>query len=341
MTDDNDVTIITTSEFTNGKVKEDVYLHTDFGKIRYVNKKKIFGYFTLLYWTLYNVLQNELVICTSLFAPSSIITIIFSVFLKKKLIISPRGELFDTAIGKSRIKTIFIYLFRFVLKNNRIRLHATSNSERDIILKRLGAEVKVSVISNFIEFPQFIERSGEFNYFVYLGRISSIKAIENLIIAIDNDEFKSSGYRLIVVGCYDNEYGRMLIKMVQNRNLCNIVEFKGEITGPGKYEVLANAYFTIVPSHSENFCNVVLESLHQGTPVIASRGTPWDILEVHKIGYWTSNIPENLADTINKSIVLKKQEYDQMRIRSSQFARSQFDPSLSIQVWRKLINSIE
>ena len=53
-----------------------------------------------------------------------------------------------------------------------------------------------------------------------------------------------------------------------------------------------------MPSHNENFGNVVVESLSQGTPVIASTGTPWKILEKYHAGYWIKNNPENIAKKI-------------------------------------------
>ena len=50
--------------------------------------------------------------------------------------------------------------------------------------------------------------------------------------------------------------------------------------GEEKNKVIASNMALVLPSKSENFGNVVLEALAQGTPVIASKNTPWQILDL-------------------------------------------------------------
>lgn len=60
-------------------------------------------------------------------------------------------------------------------------------------------------------------------------------------------------------------------------------------------------------SHSENFGNVIiLESLSQGTPVVASKGTPWEELNINNAGYWIDNSPDNIGQTIDKLISMSE-----------------------------------
>ena len=42
----------------------------------------------------------------------------------------------------------------------------------------------------------------------------------------------------------------------------------------------------VMPSHTENFGIVAVEAMAQGTPVIASKNTPWEIIEKRKAGFW-------------------------------------------------------
>nr|QKQ37162.1 glycosyltransferase [Escherichia coli] len=44
-----------------------------------------------------------------------------------------------------------------------------------------------------------------------------------------------------------------------------------------------------LPSHNENFGNVYLESLAAGTPILASKHTPWSIVEQFGCGQWVNN----------------------------------------------------
>src|SRR5207249_1017724 len=56
----------------------------------------------------------------------------------------------------------------------------------------------------------------------------------------------------------------------------------------------------VVPSHTENFGNVVAEGLAHAVPVIVSTGTPWRRLEEVGCGLWVNNDPESLAKAIEQ-----------------------------------------
>ena len=116
--------------------------------------------------------------------------------------------------------------------------------------------------------------------------------------------------KLIIAGNYNNKYGGKLKDLCKGLNLSNTVDFIGHIEKQTKDSIYANAYVTVMPSHNENFGNVAVESLAQGTPVIASTGTPWQILEKHNAGYWIPNSPESIAESLDKILTLTKQEYD-------------------------------
>src|SRR5262249_10922099 len=57
----------------------------------------------------------------------------------------------------------------------------------------------------------------------------------------------------------------------------------------------------VVPSFTENFCNVIAESLARGVPVIASKGTPWQRVNEIGCGLWVDNDPESLAGAIQRA----------------------------------------
>src|SRR5690606_29399736 len=105
------------------------------------------------------------------------------------------------------------------------------------------------------------------------------------------------------------------------------------ISGSAKEQLLANAYFLVLPSHTENFGNVVIESLGQATPVIASQNTPWQDLEIYDCGYWVENSIENLARAFDMATNLTTSDYHIHRINAIKFVEKYYNIDIQTQNW--------
>lgn len=90
------------------------------------------------------------------------------------------------------------------------------------------------------------------------------------------------------------------------------VVFTGPVYSAAKDWMFAHAWVSVLPSFSENFGGVVLESLAQGTPVIASKGTPWGELEVWQCGRWIEPTPEKLAACLRDVLALSEEAREKM-----------------------------
>jgi len=121
--------------------------------------------------------------------------------------------------------------------------------------------------------------------------------------------------------------------LVPRLGLQDRVEFLGQVVGGEKQKLLAGARVTVVPSDCENFGMVVLESLAQNTPVIASTGTPWSSLETTRIGLWVENSPELLAQAIDRFISMGDEEYTGYRSRARKFVEERFAIEDNIGEW--------
>lgn len=102
------------------------------------------------------------------------------------------------------------------------------------------------------------------------------------------------------------------------------VVFTGPVYSAAKDWMYRHAWVSVLPSHSENFGGVVVESLAQGTPVIASKGTPWQALEENGCGWWVDATPEQLAETL--SIVLRMSEFERSErsTKANELVRREF-----------------
>ncbi|MPM34023.1 hypothetical protein SDC9_80604 [bioreactor metagenome] len=89
-------------------------------------------------------------------------------------------------------------------------------------------------------------------------------------------------------------------------------------------------------SHSENFGNVVIESLSQGTPVVTSHGTPWAVLEEFGAGYWIDNNVENISNYIEKIMNLSEADYYKLRENAKKLSKT-FDVYSNIDKWLRIL----
>lgn len=297
----------------------------------------IFSNFYLVKTSLKFIPKIDIVHFSSLFYWPNLILAFVAIFYKKKIVWSPRGEAsYRALMYGSKFKKLYLSIIKFILKR-RIVFHATSEKEKSDIVNTFGIDIRTIQIPNYMEFKIRLISESQ-NYFLFVGRLHPIKAIDNLIYSLAKcNDFLNSNFTLKIAGDIDGtidskKYKIYLQQIIVNLNISNKIEFIGSIDS-NKEKVYCNAYFLVLPSHSENFGNVVIESLSQGTPVIASKGTPWEILEETKSGFWTANDTLSLAEIISKCINLSIEEYEIYRKNASQVAYNQFDVYSNIDKW--------
>ena len=283
--------------------------------------------------------KNDVILLSSFhFVPCFFIAL-YALFCKKKIIWSPRGELFDSAIRNSKFKKLYIRLIKLFFAKSVI-FHATSNKEKEILQYHLGKNIQTIIIPNYMELPEKEERNPDENYLLYVGRIAPIKALDNLIKGLmESDSFINSDYKLFLAGYAVGEYYESLLEIISENGLQEKIIFLGNIEGKEKNKLYANAYFTFLVSHSENFGNVVIESLAQGTPVAASQGTPWQILTETNSGYWIKNDTQSIANCVNEILQLDQETYKTMRKNAYICSQEQFDVYKNIDKWIEVLKS--
>ena len=129
-----DITIYTTNDSVDN-LPLNKLISCDFGKVQYVTSKNFKYSLNLIWKSLINFHKFDIIVITSLFYPLSAILLFYSFLFKKKLIVSPRGELYENALNsKSKtFKKLYINTLNVLLsvKSNNYRFHATATEEEE------------------------------------------------------------------------------------------------------------------------------------------------------------------------------------------------------------------
>lgn len=337
-------TVITSDTgIADKKIKRGVFLNFDFGKVYYGTSS--FLKIKTIYRCLCEVGKNDIIHTNSLFEPISMITVFFTkLFYPKKLIIcSVRGELNEEALKfSSWKKTPFLYLY--FKKMSGLYFHSTSEKEMGEISKYVNNSKNCFLIPNLIYQVNQKKEVKVKSQFLFLGRIHPIKSIESLVESVScSTLFRKESFYLLIAGSYESrhkKYFNFLKSLVKKYDLNDVVHFTGHVEGSQKEKLLRESYALILPSKTENFGNVVLESLINSTPVIASTGTPWKILEEYQAGLHVSNKPKHLSQAIDKFIDMDADDYLEYRKNSLKLVKKQFIASSKIDEWVNLYSKL-
>jgi glycosyltransferase involved in cell wall biosynthesis len=325
----HDVTVVATSQDLPPSVPVDRWLTLECGQVIYTRTPHFYVPVKHIWHGWLAIQKTDIVHVNSLFYPASLVWVLMSRLVGKPVVWSPHGELSPTALQfRPRLKRLILRLIKFL--NPKVHFHATSATETMHIRQHFGADAVVGEILSRMELPAFVVPTPVTQttrpYLLFIGRLHPIKAIDHLLIALGASQlFRESDYVLKIAGPeIDKAYTRTLIELVKTLSLAGKVSFIGHVQGEQKEHLYANARLTILPSHSESFGNVVIESLAQGTPVVASTNTPWKLLEIERTGSWVSNEPDKLREAIDMYVSMPTREYMGYRERAVDLARQQF-----------------
>lgn len=206
-------------------------------------------------------------------------------------VISPHGMLKPWSLKQSRLKkklALKLYQFSDLKKAN--CLHATAIQEAESI-RFLGLENPIAIIPNGIpikDFPLLESKPIKVKKkLLYLSRIHYSKGIENLIEAWAkiSDCIKEE-WQIDIVGMGDKKYIDQLKFKVATYNLSHSINFLSPLYGENKVAAFQQADLFVLPTYTENFGIAIAESLASGTPVITTKGAPWEDLNKYKCGQW-------------------------------------------------------
>lgn len=230
----------------------------------------------------------------------------------KPYIITPRGMLYPQDIRKSNkfFKELSLK-YRLLDDLNRAACVQVTCKDEMEHCRNLGVTSPIAIIPNPIEIKDYTEKKKD-NIFRlgYLGRLSPRKNVESLIYAFYELKDLSKDAELLIIGGGDDKYEAFLKAEVKRLNLNN-VRFTGFLSGKEKDEAIASISVLAMPSEFENLGNVILEGLIRRIPCIATKGSPWEELNIYQCGWWIDYNQKSITETVKKALEL---DYDHLRL---------------------------
>lgn len=201
---------------------------------------------------------------------------------------------------------------------------------------------KIYVINNSINAEEILRMgSNELinfdindNYITAMGRFTYQKNFELLIKSFSASKIFNK-YKLVIIG--DGAYRPQLEKLVFSLNLEDRVIFTGILSNP--FPIVKNSSFFINSSYFESFCNVILEALTLGVPVIATdcKHGPSEMISNNLNGILTAN---NELDKLTIAInALAEDDGFYLKLKSNTVSSSmKFDVRNIGDHWESILN---
>ena len=241
-----------------------------------------------------------------------------------KLVLSPHGAFSEKALSINKFfKIIFNFLFQKQLLNNVNYFHATSLEEyKDI--RKLGYNQPVFIIPPGVKIPDLKnEKLNERKTLLFLSRLHPIKGLDTLLKSWSILEKDFPNWDLNIYGVGDEKYISKLKKYsldLGNTRAC----FKGPVYGDEKDYILQNANLFVLPSLSENFGIAIAEALANATPVIVSKGAPWEDLDCKKAGWWIDIGVDPLTEKLFETMKMSNENLKLMGINGRNWMKEEY-----------------
>ena len=251
-------------------------------------------------------------------------------------VVTLRGTLSDHTFkhNHTRAKRFFHKIVgRLILRN--AALHVTSQKEYQEVCNSVPG-AKCWIIPNILHltFDQVAieDRDESILRLLFVGRVHPIKNLELMLQALllTGEQFH---VRLDILGDGESTYLNYLKEKYQQLNQ---VYWHGNVDGKKKLTFMQNADTLVLLSHTENFGNVVLEALSQGTSVLVARNVGIsEYIRKNNLGWVIdSDIDQcvSVLGEIHRSQSFRKD----VRRRAPELVAQEFAPAVLTQQYRKL-----
>ena len=242
-----------------------------------------------------------------------------------KLIVSPHGMMASAALHYSSFKKrAALAIYQRACFEAADGFHATAHSEREEI-KSLTSDPRIMVIPNGLRITGLVglPMQARKNRVIAIGRLHHKKAYDQLLRAWKLIEGRFPNWTLEIRGPSTDNHADQLAKLATELGLARAV-VGGPVDENERDRLLGDSKLFVLSSHNENFALTVPEALYLGTPVLASKGTPWAGLDAHGCGWWVEGDPESLADGLSQALSVDDGARGQMGQQGRKWVQDEF-----------------
>ena len=285
--------------------------------VRYYHEQliNIFS-FSFLFGVFSDIKKSDVVYIQYLFHYTVLFSLLFSVFLGKKIILCPRGSFSSFTLSNKRswLKRLWLFLFISPLKK-KIIWQASSYLEKEDILFYFP-KVDVKIIPDGIDVDSFSNSNkmdkkellkkytnkdfkNVSDVVFSMGRLHKIKRFDILINAFELYLDENKDAKLLIAGA-DDGVRNALENQIKELKLEDSVFMIGLVNFSQKKELLSNCSFFSLASEFESFGIVVSEALSCGVPVVVSDKTSWRDIERNNCGIFAKNQKANFCTAFHE-----------------------------------------
>lgn len=236
--------------------------------------------------------------------------------IKSNIVLAPRGMLRDGALAvKPFKKQLYLLYAKLTGLFNSVHWQSTSSEETIEVKKRIGNHVTIAEVSNFPTVSDGIESIEKQVGILKLCFIARILDIKNLNFAID--VLKDIKDVDIVFDIYGPKEDKIYWKLCEQNSqmLPKNIQFNylGVLKPSDISKTISHYHALFLPTQTENFGHVIVETLQNARPVIISDQTPWRDLQNKNVGFDISlNEKMQFVNAIKQMAQLNQSEFDNM-----------------------------
>ena len=284
---------------------------------------------------------------------------------KVPLLIAPRGEFSPGALRiKAKRKRFFLFLIRLSQFENDVVWQASSELERDDIVRQLSNPTQIELARNLpttlkrsvhdmIVVAQDLHSKRENNMtegsidkrrgtlrIVFISRVSRMKNLDGAIRMLKgltgNIEFDIYG------PIEDRTLWQECLTLVETLGDNIRVKYCGVLPQNEVVGVFSKYHLFLFPTHGENYGHVIAESLTAGCPVLLSDRTSWQGLDREGVG-WNIPLdqPENFRAAITRCVKMEADEFRSFSVRTKAYGLNRIlDPGPVIRHREMLLRAL-